>query len=85
MISTVVLDRAVLKALAKLPQHVADKLLAWVAGVERYGLEHVRKSPATTMNRSRGNVPASDRCVCRVATGRSRSSSRARCGSSWSG
>jgi proteic killer suppression protein len=45
VITTVVLARAVNKGLPKLPQHVADKLLGWVAGVETYGLEAMRKIP----------------------------------------
>ena len=33
------------KELKKLPQHVLDKLLAWVRSVERDGLENVRVPP----------------------------------------
>lgn len=33
------------KELKKLPQHVLDKLLAWVRSVERDGLEKVRVLP----------------------------------------
>lgn len=40
------LARAVEKSLPKLPQHVKDKLLAWVAGVKQYGLEEMRKVPS---------------------------------------
>jgi toxin HigB-1 len=45
MIAAVHLDRAVLRALRRLPRHVADKLLGWVAAVETFGLETVRKTP----------------------------------------
>lgn len=34
-----------LRALRKLPRHVAVKLLGWVAVVETLGLETVRKTP----------------------------------------
>lgn len=39
------LSKAVEKSLAKLPQHVNDKLLRWVQGVERLGLEEMQKLP----------------------------------------
>ena len=45
VIHTVVLSRSVAKGLRKLPQHVAEKLHGWVAAVEAYGLEEVRKVP----------------------------------------
>ena len=45
MTRVVVLSRNVAKDLHKLPQHVIDKLLDWVAGVEGYGLEEIRKLP----------------------------------------
>jgi proteic killer suppression protein len=43
VIKMVVLARAVHKRLPGLPEHVAMKLLAWVSGVETYGLEAMRK------------------------------------------
>lgn len=39
------LARAVTKGLRKLPQHVRDKLHAWVDDVETEGLEVARKRP----------------------------------------
>lgn len=45
MIRHVVLSARAKKQLRKVPVHVADKLIAWVAGVEAKGLEEVRKLP----------------------------------------
>jgi hypothetical protein len=45
MIRTVVLSKQAKKQLEKLPSHIALKLLAWVSGVEKVGLEDVRKTP----------------------------------------
>ena len=45
MITAVHLDRAVIRALPRLPRHVAVKLLGWIAAVETFGLETVRKTP----------------------------------------
>jgi proteic killer suppression protein len=36
---------AATKALKSLPSRVVDKLLTWVAGVEEFGLENVRRIP----------------------------------------
>ena len=45
VITTVVLDAAVQKALPKLPLNVRAKLLGWVLSVQSDGLENVRKAP----------------------------------------
>ena len=45
MISTAVLSARALKQLAKVPKHVAEKLLEWVDAVESLGLPEVRKIP----------------------------------------
>lgn len=45
MITAVVLQPAVTKALRKLPTRISRKLLLWVAAVERDSLEQVRKQP----------------------------------------
>ncbi len=45
MINTVVLAPRALKQLAKVPKHVAEKLLEWVDAVESLGLQEVRKIP----------------------------------------
>ena len=45
MIRRVVLTKQAEKQLRKVPQHVSDKLLAWVKSVEAKGLEEVRKLP----------------------------------------
>ena len=45
MIRRVELSARAKKQLRKVPGHVADKLIAWVASVEAKGLEEVRKLP----------------------------------------
>ncbi len=51
MIFRVEIARLAEKQLRKLPRHIVDNLLIWVAAVEHDGLEEVRKLPATTMSR----------------------------------
>lgn len=43
MINRVKLAREVEKKLPKLPKHIAAKLQGWIAGVERFGLDEMRK------------------------------------------
>jgi proteic killer suppression protein len=45
VIQRVELSARAKKQLRKVPVHVADKLMAWVASVEAKGLEEVRKLP----------------------------------------
>ena len=45
MLTHVELSRRADKQLAKAPQHIAAKLLAWMDAVEEKGLEQVRKVP----------------------------------------
>jgi toxin HigB-1 len=45
VINRVELGKDVAKGLKKLPQPVRTKLMAWVAAVEQYGLDEVRKVP----------------------------------------
>lgn len=45
MVRRVVLSRKAQRALDRVPQYIADKLLAWVALVEVHGLEEARKVP----------------------------------------
>jgi proteic killer suppression protein len=45
MIFRVEISRLAEKQLRKLPRHIVDNLLIWVAAVEHDGLEEVRKVP----------------------------------------
>ena len=45
MITHVEITRRALKQLGKLPRHIVDNLMIWVAAVELDGLEEVRKVP----------------------------------------
>lgn len=45
MITHVEITRRALKQLRKLPRHIVDNLMIWVAAVELDGLEVVRKVP----------------------------------------
>jgi proteic killer suppression protein len=45
MIFRVVIARLAEKQLRKLPRHIVDNLMIWVAAVEHEGLEEVRKVP----------------------------------------
>jgi len=45
MIYEVLLSRRVVKDLEKVPAYVAAKLLAWKEGVEKFGLEEMRRQP----------------------------------------
>jgi proteic killer suppression protein len=45
MIRLVVVSSTARKQLRKVPQHVAEKLIAWARAVETYGLEEVRRVP----------------------------------------
>jgi hypothetical protein len=51
MIFRVAIARLAEKQLHKVPRHIVDNLMIWVAAVEHEGLEEVRRSPATTMSR----------------------------------
>ena len=45
MIRRVAISKQAVKQLRKLPQHVVDNLMIWVAAVEQDGLEEVRSVP----------------------------------------
>jgi toxin HigB-1 len=45
MIRRVTISRLAAKQLRKLPRHIVDNLMIWVAAVEHDGLESVRKIP----------------------------------------
>jgi hypothetical protein len=45
MIFRVEITRLALKQLRKVPQHIVDNVMIWVAAVEHDGLEEVRKVP----------------------------------------
>ena len=45
MIRRVAITRHVEKQLRRLPRHIVDNLMIWVAAVEHEGLEEVRKVP----------------------------------------
>jgi proteic killer suppression protein len=45
MIRRVTISRLAEKQLRKLPRHIVDNLMIWVAAVEHDGLEEVRKVP----------------------------------------
>lgn len=45
MIYQVLLSKRAVKNLEKVPAHVAAKLLAWKDGVEKLGLEEMRRRP----------------------------------------
>ena len=45
MIHRVLLSKRAVKELERVPEHVVLKLTAWKDGVERFGLEEMRKRP----------------------------------------
>lgn len=45
MIARVEIAKLAAKQLRKLPQHIVDNLMIWVAAVEQDGLEETRKAP----------------------------------------
>ena len=45
MVFRVEISRLAVKQLRKMPQHIVDNLLIWVAAVEHDGLEETRKVP----------------------------------------
>ena len=51
MIFRVKITRLAEKQLRKLPRHIVDNLMIWVAAVEHDGLEEVRKLPGYHLSR----------------------------------
>ena len=61
MIFRVEITRHTEKQLRKLPRHIVDNLMIWVAAVEHDGLEQVRKIPGYHDEPLQGDRSASDR------------------------